>query len=168
MFVQEFGRREGYPPSLREIATEVGLVISTVSYHLSLMEREGSVRGGAGQPRTITGPADHSSRPDGDKVKVPLVGQIAAGIPVDAVEAAEETFLLSRGWSATGPCHAAGQGRLDGRRGDHRRGPGSRPPAAGSGERRDRGRPAAVLRREHVWDVGRMRGLPCLIRLTWA
>jgi len=33
---------------------------------------------------------------DGDDVEVPLIGQIAAGVPVDVVEAAEETFVMSR------------------------------------------------------------------------
>ena len=32
----------------------------------------------------------------GDDVEVSLIGQIAAGVPVDAAETAEETFLLSR------------------------------------------------------------------------
>jgi SOS-response transcriptional repressor LexA len=34
-FVQEFGQREGYAPSLREIGAELGLSASTVSYHLA-------------------------------------------------------------------------------------------------------------------------------------
>ena len=95
-FVQEFGRREGYSPSYREIAEELGLAVSTVSYHVSVLEQEGSLRRGAGQPRTIVEPADPVTRADGDEVEVPLIGQIAAGIPLDAVELAEETFLLPR------------------------------------------------------------------------
>ena len=107
-FVQEFGRREGYSPSYREIAEELGLAVSTVSYHVSVLEQEGSVRRGAGQPRTIVEPADPVTRADGDEVEVPLIGQIAAGIPLDAVELAEETFLLPGGWSATGACLCCG------------------------------------------------------------
>jgi len=95
-FVQEFGRREGYSPSYREIAEELGLAVSTVSYHVSVLEQEGSLRRGAGQPRTIVEPADPTPRAEGDTVEVPLIGQIAAGIPLDAVELAEETFLLPR------------------------------------------------------------------------
>ena len=95
-FVQEFGRREGYSPSYREIAEELGLAVSTVSYHVSVLEQEGSLRRGAGQPRTIVEPADPTTRAEGDTVEVPLIGQIAAGIPLDAVELAEETFLLPR------------------------------------------------------------------------
>ena len=107
-FVQEFGRREGYSPSYREIAEELGLAVSTVSYHVSVLEQEGSLRRGAGQPRTIVEPADPTTRAEGDTVEVPLIGQIAAGIPLDAVELAEETFLLPGGWSATGACLCCG------------------------------------------------------------
>jgi repressor LexA len=95
-FVQEFGRREGYAPSLREIGAELGLSVSTVSYHLSLMEADGSLRRGAGQPRTLTGPARPAPQADGDEVVVPLIGHIAAGVPIDAAEAVEDTFTLPR------------------------------------------------------------------------
>jgi repressor LexA len=95
-FVQEFGRREGYSPSYRDIAAELGLAVSTVSYHVSVLENEGSLRREPGQPRTITEAADPLPAAAGDAAAIPLIGQIAAGVPLDAVEAAEETFLLPR------------------------------------------------------------------------
>lgn len=95
-FIREFGLREGYSPSYREIAAVLGLAVSTVSYHGSVLENEGSLRREHGQPRTISGPGSRSLPEQDDEVEVPLIGQIAAGVPVDAVEAAEETFLLSR------------------------------------------------------------------------
>lgn len=59
-FVQEFVRREGYSPSYREIAEELGLAVSTVSYHVSVLKQEGLLRRETRQPRTIVeaaGPA---------------------------------------------------------------------------------------------------------------
>jgi DNA-binding transcriptional ArsR family regulator len=47
-FVQEFGRREGYSPSLREISEELGLAVSTVSYHVSVLGQDGSLAAGPG------------------------------------------------------------------------------------------------------------------------
>src|ERR1700761_4783475 len=41
-FVLEFTRRQGYSPSYREIAEELGLAVSTVSYHVSVLKQEGS------------------------------------------------------------------------------------------------------------------------------
>lgn len=80
------------------------------------------MRRGAGQPRTIVEPIDPATRAEGDEVEIPLIGQIAVGVPLDAVELAEETFLLLRRLGRPrGPVHAAGQGGLDDRGGDHRR-----------------------------------------------
>jgi repressor LexA len=95
-FIQEFCRREGHPPSQREIANAVGLAVSTVSYHVSVLQEEGLLRRGRGQPRTIVEPAGPLCPPRGDEVEVPLIGQIAAGVPLDAVELAEEMFRLPR------------------------------------------------------------------------
>lgn len=95
-FVQEFGRREGHPPSQREIADAVGLALSTVSYHVSVLEQEGSLRRTPGQPRTIVEPPDPEAHAEGEEVEVPLLGQIPAGIPLDAVELGKETFPLPR------------------------------------------------------------------------
>jgi repressor LexA len=92
--VREFARREGHPPSLREIAEGAGLAVATVSYHLSVLEQDGAVRRGAGRPRTIIQPADPG--PGNGEVEVPLIGQVPAGVPLDAVEMAEDTFWLPR------------------------------------------------------------------------
>jgi repressor LexA len=95
-FVPEFAQREGYSPSQREIAEGLGLGLATVNYHVSVLEQDGSLRRGAGQPRTLAEAADPASPADSDAVEVPLIGQIAAGGPVDAVELAEDSFALSR------------------------------------------------------------------------
>jgi repressor LexA len=95
-FVQEFGHREGYQPSQRQIAGRLGLSVSTVNYHITVLERDGTLRRGHRQPRTISGPASTAPRQDRDEVEVPLIGHIPAGVPADAMELAEETYLLPR------------------------------------------------------------------------
>ncbi len=95
-FVQEFGRREGYSPSYREIAGKLGLAVSTVSYHVSVLKNEGSLRREPGQPHTITEPDRPSLPATGDDIEIPLIGHIAAGVPVDAMETTEDTFSLPR------------------------------------------------------------------------
>ena len=142
-FVPEFARREGYSPSQREIAEGLGLGLATVNYHVAVLERDGSLRRGAGQPRTLAEAGDPASPAQGDAVEVPLIGQIAAGGPVDAVELAEDSFALSRRLVGHGTLFMLRVQRgLDDRGGDHRRGPGGGPAAARGGERRDRRRPA--------------------------
>lgn len=102
-------RRDGYPPTLREIGDAVGLTsTSSVSHQLSSLERKGYLSRGAGRPRTavvrlFTGPAvggrtDHAQGDiEGQRVaEVPLVGRIAAGDPVLANELIEDIIPLPR------------------------------------------------------------------------
>jgi repressor LexA len=93
--------RYGYPPSTREIGDAVGLAsTSSVSRQLRILEELGFLRRGS----TATRPVDvrmfletatHSVR-DPATVGVPLVGAIAAGTPILAEEAPEETLTLPR------------------------------------------------------------------------
>ena len=113
--IRESAANRRFPPSLREIAQEVGLAsVSTVSYHLSALEKMGYLTRNLGQPRTAvemsgqgisqrettqaalkTGASVAAADLD-DPVRVPLVGRIAAGVPVIAEEQAEDEFLLPR------------------------------------------------------------------------
>jgi repressor LexA len=88
----------GYPPSLREIGQAVGLAsTSSVSYQMSVLKGMGYVSREAGRPRTAvlqlprksdTGPRT-LAREDPRAAEVPLVGRIAAGMPIIADELAE-------------------------------------------------------------------------------
>lgn len=99
---------------------------STVSYHLSALVKKGYLSRGAGLPRTTVelpsgqqaappGPAEPGAppvRPDvppaepgagptapadlDHPVRVPLIGRIAAGVPITAQQEVEDTFLLPR------------------------------------------------------------------------
>jgi repressor LexA len=99
--IRDWVVRYGYPPSTREIGDAVGLAsTSSVSRHLRALEERGFLRRG----RTATRPVDvrmfletvdrHHSDPA--TVGVPLVGDIAAGSPILAEEACEETLTLPR------------------------------------------------------------------------
>ncbi|MFZ1362107.1 MAG: transcriptional repressor LexA [Candidatus Nanopelagicales bacterium] len=99
----------GYPPSVREIGEAVGLTSpSSVAHQLRTLEQKGylrrdpnrpralEVRGGSGaqldeKPSTVTQLADQ-----GDVAEVPLLGRIAAGGPILAEEAVEDTLTLPR------------------------------------------------------------------------
>src|SRR5580700_5489771 len=97
-------RRHGYAPSMREIGEAVGLAsTSSVSYQLSVLEREGYLSREARRPRTPAlraaerGPDRARERPGGPGLaQVPLVGQVAAGVPILADQHIEEVFPLPR------------------------------------------------------------------------
>jgi repressor LexA len=88
-------RRHGYAPSMREIGEAVGLAsTSSVSYQLSVLEKEGYLSREARRPRTA---ALRSSGPGASGLaQVPLVGQVAAGLPILADQNVEDVFLLPR------------------------------------------------------------------------
>jgi len=90
-------RRHGYAPSMREIGEAVGLAsTSSVSYQLSVLEREGYLSRAARRPRTAALRAPAPSAAEPALARVPLVGRVAAGIPILADQHIEEVFALPR------------------------------------------------------------------------
>jgi len=99
--------RHGYPPSMREIGDAVGLKsLSSVTHQLGQLELSGYLRRDAGKTRAMEvlidlpgmsteNPADMAPSV-GDAALVPLVGRIAAGVPITAEQQVEEIFPLPR------------------------------------------------------------------------
>ena len=98
--------QRGYPPSMREIGDAVGLSsLSSVTHQLNQLELSGYLRRDPNRPRALEVlidlpdsdvPSIDSDTPVGDAAMVPLVGQIAAGIPITADQQVEEYFPLPR------------------------------------------------------------------------
>ncbi|HJC68316.1 transcriptional repressor LexA [Brachybacterium sp. EE-P12] len=95
----------GYPPSMREIGDAVGLTSSSsVAHQLQTLERKGFLRRDPKRPRAmevVMPEADGTPAPPpapaetaSSSVSVPLVGRIAAGLPITAEEQVEDVFTL--------------------------------------------------------------------------
>lgn len=90
--------RKGYPPSVREIGQAVGLTSSsTVHSHLAALEKKGYIRRDPTKPRALEvldfrpGTAGAGA----SKVKsLPLVGRVAAGVPLLAQENIEDIIAV--------------------------------------------------------------------------
>ena len=94
VYIKDRLQAKGYPPSVREIGTAVGLrSSSTVHSHLTKLEELGFLRRDPTKPRAIEVLSDTSWRQE-NFVPVPLVGRVTAGQPILAVENIEETFPL--------------------------------------------------------------------------
>ena len=99
-------RARGYPPSVREIAKAVGLAsTSAVHHHLQILEREGYLERGASQSRALRLTPTAALRlglsselvPQsgfGEQHVLPIVGEIAAGGPIEAYRDASETLAV--------------------------------------------------------------------------
>ena len=78
---------KGYPPSVRDICTAVNLKsTSSVHAHLETLEKNGYIRRDATKPRAIEIIDDNFNLTRREVVNVPLIGQVAAGQPLLAVE----------------------------------------------------------------------------------
>ena len=99
-------RERGYPPSVREIGTAVGLSSpSTVHSHLAQLEAAGYVRRDPTKPRAIEVCFDASSGTIAERRPtrhVPLVGDVAAGTDVLAQENVEELLPLPEDFTGGG------------------------------------------------------------------
>lgn len=97
-FVRAEIHRRGYPPSVREIGEAVGLSSSsTVHSHLAALEAKGHIRRDPTKPRAleVLDFRDTGSAIDYGQIhSVPIVGQVAAGVPILASENIEATIPL--------------------------------------------------------------------------
>jgi repressor LexA len=99
----------GYPPSMREIGDAVGLAsLSSVTHQLNQLELAGAIRRDPNRPRAMEVLLDAPEKEepearilrfdddDNTTARVPLVGRIAAGIPITAEQQVEDVMPLPR------------------------------------------------------------------------
>ena len=83
----------GFPPAVREICEAVHLKsTSSVHSHLETLEKNGYIRRDATKPRAIEIIDDNFNLVRREVVNVPLIGTVAAGQPILAVENIETYF----------------------------------------------------------------------------
>jgi repressor LexA len=95
-FIHDYVLQHGYPPSVREIAQGVGLASpSSVQHHLAELESKGYVFRRRDTLRTIQ--VIDPGLPQRPVPLVPLVGRVAAGDPLLAVENIEDYVAVPAG-----------------------------------------------------------------------
>ncbi len=112
-FIRDATEERGYPPSMAEIAAALGLAsISSVSYQLARLQSMGYLRRDGRKPRTAkvrlpgsatargrVGPGPAATRAGTgthEVARVPLLGRLAAGVPLLAEEQVDDVLPLSR------------------------------------------------------------------------
>lgn len=82
-FIAEYGEKNGYAPSFREIADSLGIKSpSTIFYHINKLADAGKIEKDSFKNRTL-----HVPNRKNDKINnIPVVGKVAAGMPILAVE----------------------------------------------------------------------------------
>jgi repressor LexA len=103
-FIRSFGERHGVPPTVREIGERFGFTARAAFDHLRALERKGMLERrvtGKRASRTLVLPAQKGAR-RGEPSGIPVMGRIAAGTPITAVENQEDTLPLRPDWLPTG------------------------------------------------------------------
>ncbi len=105
-FINEHIEDNGFPPSIREIGSHFGIYPATVQDHISALERKGCIQKKKFQSRTLSVPASsrrvrRGSANDGSP-GIPIVGKVAAGMPLLAQENIEDTVRLPKDWAPDG------------------------------------------------------------------
>ena len=107
-YIEAYVDERGYPPSIREIGDRVGISsTSVVDYNLKVLEREGHIR----RDREVSRGLELVGSPRGPRqaqprlVRIPVIGRIAAGLPIEAIEDPGDVVELAVG-SVPDNCYA--------------------------------------------------------------
>ena len=94
-YIKEEILEKGYPPTVREICEKVGLrSTSSVHSHLNTLEENGYIRRDPTKPRAIEIMDDEFGLTRREMTNIPVIGRVAAGEPLLAVENIKNYFSL--------------------------------------------------------------------------
>jgi repressor LexA len=99
-FIKEFLLRNKFPPTIREIANHFEISVKGAYDHIKALEKKGFIHCNQNRSRAIEvlGDADEES----PMVNVPILGRVAAGLPITAVENHDGSVLLSQDFLGKG------------------------------------------------------------------
>ena len=106
-FIRKSIEERGYPPTLREIGEYMGIRSTNgVNDHLRALEKKGHLQREDLKSRALRPVTSEASRARGgdkratgveaDVVEIPIVGRVAAGLPLLAVENVQDTVHVDR------------------------------------------------------------------------
>jgi len=83
--IRDFQRKQGYSPTMQELADAIGVTKVTVFEHVASLEKKGLLRRSRHRARSLE-LTQRVEFPDESPSSLPLVGHIAAGAPIEAIE----------------------------------------------------------------------------------
>lgn len=101
-FINEYVQENGFPPSVREIGRHFGIYPATVQDHIMALERKGYLQKKKFQSRTLSVPASSRRQAERPVGGIPIVGRVAAGLPLLAQQNIEDMIQLPKDWAPAG------------------------------------------------------------------
>jgi repressor LexA len=92
-FIRGYRIRNGYSPTMQEIGDHLDLTKVTVFEHVAALEKKGLLLRGEKHKARSLQVSDAFEFSDESAVRMPLVGQIAAGLPLEAIEDSQSLDL---------------------------------------------------------------------------
>jgi len=90
-FIKSYKKKNKYSPSLEEIKGNLEISsISTAHYHVKKLQEAGYLQKEYNQPRSISPIKERKA------IEIPIVGTIAAGRPIEAIEVPDETIAVTK------------------------------------------------------------------------
>ena len=110
-FIQQSITSRGYPPTLREIGEKMGIRSTNgVNDHLKALEKKGylareDLKSRALRPLKMEGllKLEAAAKEDLHLIEIPIVGRVAAGVPLLAVENVQDTVKVDRFFLGSSP-----------------------------------------------------------------
>lgn len=95
-FIKKHIVNNGYPPTVREIGSSLGLSSpATIHSHLSNLEEKGYIKKDTNKNRALELLIDNEfAKTEESLVSVPLLGKVTAGSPIEAIHNPNEYFQL--------------------------------------------------------------------------
>ena len=97
-FIKKYQSEQGYPPTVREVAAQFGFRSPRAAHdHIKALEKKGFLRPAQGRPRALK-----VLKTEKEPIGIPLLGRIAAGQPLLAVEENDEVLGLEPSFFGSG------------------------------------------------------------------
>ena len=94
-YIRVYAKENGFPPSNREIGSEMDISsTSTVHYYLNMLQDKGYIKKNKSKYRSIEVIDQYGDISNMDTINIPLIGNIAAGEPILAVENFEGIYPM--------------------------------------------------------------------------
>ncbi|MCL2265622.1 MAG: transcriptional repressor LexA [Treponema sp.] len=93
-FIANYIKKQSYPPTIREIADHFEISVKGAHDHITALRKKGHLKQADKRPRTMG--LTHLRPEDADLMEIPILGTVAAGVPILAEENFDGNILLHR------------------------------------------------------------------------